>query len=86
MEHAHHRSSFNTDEHHYCSTDNEMLKEEPALIILIIMLTAATSICMPLWSIVVFDSAFFLSLLPLVSLHLIPSADPHPGGLECGAL
>lgn len=41
MKHALHGSSFNTDEHHYCSTDNEILKEETVLIVLI-MLTTAT--------------------------------------------
>lgn len=35
MKHALHRSSFNTDEHHYCSTDNVMLKEESTVIILL---------------------------------------------------
>lgn len=40
MKHALYRSSFNTDEHHYCSTDNEILKDESTLIILIIMLLA----------------------------------------------
>lgn len=86
MEHAHHRSSFNTDEHHYCSSDNEILKEESAFVIPIIKRAAASS-SMPLWSIVVFDGVFVLSSSRYVtSLCLVPSADPYPGGLECSAL
>lgn len=37
----HRRSSFNTDEHHYGSTDDEILRKEVALIIHFIKLTQA---------------------------------------------
>lgn len=86
MKHALHRSSFNTDEHHYCSTDNEILKEESSLVVLCIMLTTAKSSkafeCM---------SGALLCLTvylyhPYIHLTSATSTDPHPGRLERGAL